>query len=275
MFRSEPFYHSHIRRYVIVLGTLLNNIKIDRVNKETGNLEKRFLVPVSYGPGEKWIARLNQQTDDLKQTPAIVLPRISFEMLQMTYDGTRKIPSLEAYKKNKDLYEFLSANPPAPYNMIFTVTILSKYTEDGAKIIEQILPYFKPEWTSHVKLIDDIDLVMDIPVILNGVTSEELYEGQFEERRVIQWTLDMTMKGFFFGPTQEKKIIKFIDLNFYPEMPDKDPMSEEWNVRAGMTDDRKPTTDPSQSIAWQLIDFEDPWDFAIEKISIDDKFEEK
>ena len=271
MFRTEPFYHSHIRRYVIVLGTLLNNIKIDRVDQETGELEKRFLVPVAYGPGEKWIARLNQQTDDLKQTPAIVLPRISFEMLQMTYDGTRKIPSLEVYKNERQVKEFLSANPPAPYNLTFTVTILSKYTEDGAKIIEQILPYFKPEWTSHVKLIDDLDLVMDVPVVLNGVTNEEIYEGQFEERRVIQWTLDMTMKAYFFGPTQEKKIIKFVDVNFFPDLPGTDAISEEIHIRAGMTDDRKPTTDPDRSIPWQQIEMEDPWDFAIEKVSVDDK----
>lgn len=272
MFRTDPFYHGHIRRYIILLGTLLNNIKIDRVNKEDGSLEKRFLVPVSYGPGDKWIAKLNQQTDDLQQTPAIVLPRISFEMLQMVYDGTRKIPSLEAYKKDKDVYNFLSSNPPAPYNMSFIVTILSKYTEDGTKIVEQILPYFKPEWTSHVKLIDDIDLIMDIPVILNGITTEEIYEGSFEDRRVIQWTFDMTMKGYFFGPIQEKKIIKFIDLNFYPDMPENNPISEERNIRAGMTSDRKPTTDPSKSIPWQQIEFADPWDFAIEKISVDDKY---
>lgn len=269
MLSSKPFYHGTLRRLIIVFGTLFNNIKVDR-RESDGSLQKQFTVPISYGPGAKWIARLNQETDNMMQTPAIVLPRISFEVLDINYDGQRKLTSIEGYRKDKDVYDFLTTNPPAPYNINITATVIAKYTEDATQIVEQILPYFKPEWTSHVKLIDDLDLVMDIPVILNSVTTEELYEGQFEERRAIQWTMDFTLKGYFFGPVQSKKVIKFIDLNFYPDL-NKDATSEERNIRPGMTEARTPTTDPTKSIDWVKIEYEDPWDFAVEKISIDDK----
>ena len=269
MFANKPFYHSHIRRYVTVFGTLLNNIKIDRRN-HLGQVEKEFIVPVAYGPGAKWIAKLNQQTDNNMQTPAIVLPRISFEIIDINYDGLRRLNSNENYRKSKDVYDFMTNNPPAPYNINITCTVLAKYAEDGAKIIEQILPYFKPEWTSHVKLIDDLDLIVDIPVILNQVSTQEVYEGQFEERKVIEWTLDFTMKAYFFGPTSTKKVIKFINLNFYPDL-NQDVIGEERNITPGMTADRKPTTDKNKSVDWVTIEFEDPYDFVTEKISVEDK----
>lgn len=269
MFNSTPFYHSTIRRLITVFGTLLNDIKIDRINGD-GTLEERFLVPISYGPGKKWIARLNSETDNMKQTPAIILPRISFEIIDLQYDGTRKLSSNDNYRANKDVYEFLTANPPAPYNVNIQVSIIAKYAEDGTRIVEQILPYFKPEWTSHVKIIDDLDLVLDIPTVLTGVQTQEIYEGQFQERNSILWTLDFTMKAYFFGPVLPRKIIKFVDVNLYPSFNDLAD-SEEVHVYPGLTADGEPTTDPNKTIPWQQIEFEDPWDYIVEIVSIEDK----
>lgn len=269
MITSTPFYHATTKRLISVFGTLLNNIVIDRISGKN-ELEKRFLVPISYGSGDKWIARLDTEQDNLMQTPAIVLPRISFELIDIQYDGARKLFSLDSYKTNKDIYEFLSTNAPAPYNLNFTVTILTKYAEDATRIVEQILPWFKPEWTSHVKLIDNLNLVLDIPVILNGVSTQELYEGQFIERRAIQWTLDFTMKAYYFGPVGTRKIIKFIDVNLYPSFDTK-AISEEIHIYPGMTADRQPTKDKDKTIPYQQIEFSDPWDYITEKISIEDK----
>lgn len=252
-----------------MFGTLLNNIVIDRV-KSDGSLEKRFLVPISYGAGEKWVTRLSKETTDLTRTPAIVLPRIAFELIDLSYDGTRKLFSLDNYKKSRDEYEFLSANPPAPYNLTFTVTIIAKYAEDATRIVEQILPWFKPDWTSQVRIIDNLDIVLDIPVILNSVSTQEIYEGDFEQRRVVQWTLDFTMKAYYFGPTNVRKVIKFVDVNLYPSF-DPNSTSEEIHITPGMTLDRKPTKKKELSIPYQQIEFNDPWDYVTEIISIEDK----
>lgn len=269
MFQTDPFYHSTIRRLIAVFGTLLNNIKIDRV-KSDGTLEKRFLVPISYGPGEKWLVKLNSETDNLMQTPAIVLPRIAFEIIDLAYDGTRKLTSNDVYRANPDVYEFLTSNPPAPYNLTITVSIIAKYAEDAARIVEQIVPFFKPEWTSQVKLLDDLDLVIDIPVILNDISTQEIYEDGFEVRRAITWTLDFTMKAYFFGPVTPRKIIKFVDVNLFPSF-DPNATPEEIHIYPGMTNDRKPTKDKNKTIPYQKIEFDDPWDYITEIVSIEDK----
>ena len=272
MFDHPFFYHGSLRRYVSIFGTLFNNIKVER-RDNSGNLVDDFIVPISYGPHQKFLARLNQQTDDLKQTPALTLPRISFEILDVTYDGTRRLGSMEAYKSAPSVAKWLRQNSPAPYNINFTMTIYVKYAEDGAKIIEQILPWFKPEWTTHVRLIDDVDLVMDIPTVLNSVATEEVYEADFTERTVIQWTLDFTMKAYFFGPIEDAsgKVIKFIDVRYHDNLDIQTSIaSEHVHTQPGMTSKRQPTNKISESVPYQLIEFEDPWDWADEIISIDD-----
>lgn len=266
---NDKYYHAHIKRYIATLGTLLNQIVIDRTD-DKGKIEKEFAVPVAYGPAAKWITRLNQDSDSLQQTPAITMPRISFEMISLSYDGSRKLTMADAYRQNKDVYNFLSNNTPAPYNLNFNCTIIVKYSEDGAKIVEQILPFFKPEWTSHVRLIDDLDLVMDIPVILNSVDVEDIYEGDFEQRRVITWNLTFTMKAYFFGPNHTRKVIKFVDVNFHSDTNAAAPVHEELHITPGMTKFREPTRDPKQSIDYKKIEYSDPWDWAEEILSIED-----
>lgn len=214
MFGHE-FYHQTMRRYVVIFGTLFNEVIISRALND-GTQQKRFKVPISYGPQQKFLAMLDQNSS-LSQPSAITLPRMSFQMENIAYDPDRRLTSLSRNTRT------LSANDnslsrqytPAPYNLDFTLSIMAKYSEDGTKILEQILPFFKPEWTTSVKLVDDLDLYFDIPTILTGVTSEEVYEGSFQERQVVLWNLTFTMKGYFFGPVATKKIIKFANTNFY------------------------------------------------------------
>lgn len=268
---NDRFYHSHIKRYIATFGTLVNQIVIDR-RDNTGKIEKEFVVPVAYSPAAKWISRINQDNDGLTQTPAITLPRISFEMVSMSYDGSRKLTMADAYRQNKDVYNFLVNNTPAPYNLNFNMVVGVKYSEDGAKVVEQILPYFKPEWTTHVRLIDDLDLVMDIPVILNSVDIEDIYEGSLEERRVITWNFAFTMKAFFFGPNTNRKIIKFVDVNFHADTAVGTPVHEEIHVYPGMTKFREPTTDAKLTIPYNKIEYGDPYDWVEEILSIEDYY---
>jgi hypothetical protein len=135
---------------------------------------------------------------------------------------------------------------------------MTKYSEDATKIVEQIIPFFKPEWTATVKLINDLDPI-DIPIILNGITNEDLYEGSFEERRSVLWTLNFTMKGWYFGPEREKKIIKFVDVDMWTSMDASSDPSEGVNVYPGLTANNAPTTDPDLTIPYEEIQFDDDW----------------
>ena len=217
MFGHE-FYHGTLRRYVIIFGTLFNEIIISR-DDNSGTQQKRFTVPISYGPMQKFLAMI-QSNPSLNQKQAITLPRMAFEITNISYDPERRLTGLIRNTKTISSNDnaLYSNYAPAPYNIDFTMSIMAKYSEDGTKILEQILPFFKPEWTTSVKLVDNIPDYYDIPTILTSVSNEEVYEGSYQERQVIIWTLTFTMKGYFFGPVSTKKIIKFANTNFYSSL---------------------------------------------------------
>jgi hypothetical protein len=210
---GNHFYNETTRRYVAVFGTMFNDIKISR---KTGNTTtQQMKVPINYAPMQKILARLDQ---DLQlNAPAITLPRMSFEMTGMTYAPDRKLTSItKLVKASAADGSMTSMFAPAPYDIEFQLNIMTKYNEDGTKIIEQILPYFKPDCTVSVKLIDELGTYFDIPIVLNSVSQEDTYEGDFESRRALIWTLNFTMKGYFFGPVSTKKQISFVDADIYP-----------------------------------------------------------
>ena len=209
---GQRFYNESTRRYVAVFGTLFNDIQIGRKNSAGVEIQ-RMTVPVNYAPKQKILARL--EGDPNLDQPAIVLPRISFELTGMTYNPTRKLPSLTRQTKSisGDKNSFTELYSPAPYDLDFQLNIMTKYTEDGTKILEQIVPFFKPDVTVSVEIIDTMELYVDIPVVLNSVTTEDSYESDFQTRRVLTWTLNFSMKAYYFGPTTPKKVIKFVAAN--------------------------------------------------------------
>ena len=252
------FYNASTRKYVALFGMLFNKIRITR-NTNNGTEVQSVIVPIAYGPFQKFLARITQDPN-LSNPSAITLPRMSFEITNMTYDGTRKILSKQRIGKNKsesDDQRFYSWSA-APYNIDFSLYIMTKYAEDATKIVEQIIPFFKPEWTSTVKLIDNMDQI-DIPLILNGITNEELYEGSFEERRSVLWTLNFTMKTWYFGPEREKSVIKFVDVDIWTGMDASTNPEEGVNVYPGLTANGSPTTDPDLTIPYTDIEYDDDW----------------
>ena len=214
MFGHE-FYHEHLRRYIVVFGTMFNNIVVSR-KTTAGVVDKRIKVPISYSPRDKLLARV--ETDPALRNPtAVSLPRMGFEVTSMTYAGERKLSTIQRYtiKSTSDSDKKNLVYSPVPYDINFQLSIMVKSAEDGTQILEQILPFFTPEWTNSVQLIDDLELKMDIPLVLISVSSDDTYDGDFETRRALIWTLDFTMKGYFYGPIKNKKIIKFANVNFY------------------------------------------------------------
>lgn len=213
MFGHE-FYHEHLRRYIVVFGTMFNNIVVSR-KTTAGVVDKRIKVPISYSPRDKLLARI--ETDpSLRKPDAVSLPRMGFEMTSMTYAGERKLSTIKKFTAlgtNGTNRTIMYA--PVPYDVNFQLSIMVKNAEDGTQILEQILPFFTPEWTNTVQLIDDMDIKLDIPLVLLSVSSDDTYEGDFETRRALIWTLDFTMKCYFFGPTKTKKLIKLANVNFF------------------------------------------------------------
>ncbi len=258
---GHTFYHQTTRRYVAIFGTLFNDISISRADNANTTVQT-MKVPLNYGPMDKFLAR-TQQDPDLT-APAMLLPRMSFELTAMNYDGERKLTNM-----TRNIKGITSANDrvkvqftPTPYNLDFELNIMTKYTEDGSKILEQILPFFKPEFTVTAKLIDGMDMLTDIPIVLNSVRSEDTYEGSYEERRALTWTLSFTMKGYYYGPVTEKKVIKFMDVNLYSSLDASQPVSQ-INIQPGLTANGQPTTDITQTIPYANINIDDDWAYIV------------
>ena len=266
-----PFYFSTIRKYVTLFGTLFNNIRITR--SVNGTQTALIRVPITYGPKEKMLARVTQDPNIDRQTAMPPLPMMSFEMTHFDYDGRRKLDTItrlstpNTVEKSKQKYQY---NPVA-YNIGFTLVIYCKNAEDGAKILEQILPYFTPDWTTTIHLIPEMGINMDIPVVLNRVNMEDSYEGDFRERRAMMYTLDFTLKGYFYGPVKNKKVIKFANTEFFtPDVADgelatavgnSDPVA--WvQVQPGLTANGQPTSNAALSIAVANIVATDDFGFV-------------
>ena len=245
---ANHFYNSTTRKYVAIFGTLFNQLKIER-RTAAGVLQQEMLVPLSYAPFQKVLARVAADPDLINSTrPAMTLPRMSFEINNITYDPTRKIATTRKVLKptadeNTNQREFMYSG--VPYNLDFSLYIMTKYSEDATKIMEQILPFFTPDWTVTAKMIPDHEPV-DIPIILNSVTTEDLYEGTFEERQSILYTLTFTLKGHYFGPQKTKKVIKFVDMDLFNGTDLNAPFIEGVDVKPGLSASGQPINSEGQ-----------------------------
>lgn len=190
-------YNRIIRKMVVAFGNLFNDITLIRYNKDLTEQE-RLIVPIAYAPKELYVMRL-EEDPDLDKKVQMTLPRISFEMTDLKYDATRKTnTNIKTFAQTPT--GVVSQYNPVPYDFHFSLYIYIRNIEDGAQIIEHILPYFTPDYTVKVNLIPEMGTVKEIPVILNDATQDITYEGGKEwEPRMIIWTLTFTVKGFIFG----------------------------------------------------------------------------
>lgn len=276
MFSTTPFYFNLIRKYIITFGTLFNNIYINRTDKN-GNVTLTERVPITYGPKEKSLTRVVQDPNIDRPTATYPLPMMSFEMTGFDYDGSRKLQTINrnAYNdpddKSKRRYQYM----PVPYNIGFQLNILVKNSEDGTKVVEQILPYFTPDWTVTANLIPEMNIKHDIPIILNRVNLDDVYDGEFAQRRSMVWTLDFTLKGYLYGPVKKTKVIKYSNTQFFvpPNVPDGQLQSAVGtsdhvaviHIQPGLLANGSPTSNASLSIPVDEILATDDFGFVIEK----------
>lgn len=206
------FYHSHIRKTVAVFGTLFNNINVQRKDAN-GTSINNVKVPLSYGPKQKFLTRLFEEPDLNAPEVAIRLPRMSFEITGMQYDTSVKLNKMNTIAQPNIRGQSTIRNP-VPYIISFTLSVYAKSQDDALQVVEQIIPYFNPEYVVTIKEIPSLNVSRDIPIVLQSVNYSDDYEGDFTSRRVLIYTLDFTMKTFFYGPiTQNQGVIKDAIIN--------------------------------------------------------------
>ena len=210
------FYHEIIRKTVIAFGTLFNDVHV-RHQDSSGKDLNDIKVPISYGPRQKFLARLEQQPD-LNRAVQIELPRMSFEVNNISYDPSRKAGVTQTFKA-KDGKNYKKVFMPVPYNLGFELNILTKLQDDSLQILEQVLPFFQPGFTLSIDLAKSIGEKRDVPIVLDSIEFTDDYEGNFETRRALIYTLSFTAKTYMFGPIADTTdgLIRKVQLDYYTD----------------------------------------------------------
>ena len=225
---GQQFYHETMRKVVVAFGTIFNNINIVRKNN-SGAVIQSMKVPLAYGPKQKFLARLREDPN-LNKKVALTLPRVGFEISGISYDSTRKLNSIQKIKKtnsSEDGKTISSQFMPVPYNLDFELVVMAKSSDDALQIVEQILPFFQPDYTITLNDNTAMGTTRDVPIILNGVSYEDSYEGDFSERRVLTYTLTFTSKFYLYGPVTDQKVIKSVQVDQYTDIQVNAPKREQ------------------------------------------------
>ena len=221
MLGNAQFYHRTIRKMVVVFGTLFNDLEIVRYT-QAGSAKEKLKVPLSYGPKERYLTQITSDPNLVKSVNSVI-PRMSFNLDSLEYDATRKqISTL----KNFSSATSTSTNTqylPVPYNFEFSLSIYVRNTEDGTQILEQILPFFTPDFSVVVDFIPSMNQKYTVPIILNSVASTVEYEGGMSDgtTRLILWDLTFTAKSYIWPPVKNQGIIQRANTNMLIDLSDR------------------------------------------------------
>jgi len=213
MLKHNPFYHQHLRKITYVFGTIFNDIEIQRIDN-SNVVQSTLKVPISYAAKELWVTRLLQDpnADDIDKSSKvkISLPRMSYEMTGLQYDAERKLPSRGQIVnlKTNDNTQLLARFNPVPWNISYSLYIMSRNIDDSLQIIEQILPFFEPDFSITIHEMPDMNITRSIPIVFKNITSEILYEGAFDKTRIGMHTLNFEAKAYLYQPLRDVKIIR-------------------------------------------------------------------
>lgn len=214
MFQHTHFYHEHIRKAIVAFGTIFNGIQIRRKNPD-GTIAQSLLVPLHYAPKQKLLSRViaapDLQTD--RSSYEITLPRLAFEITGLQYDGNRRLPTTQTIRMVQPNDTMNQVYVATPYTIGLRLSIFAKNQDDGLQILEQILPYFTPDF--NVTITELADVKRDLNITLNGVQYNDMYEGNFDERTTIIWDLSFSLKMNFFGAVSRAEVIKKVIANIY------------------------------------------------------------
>jgi|TARA_R110000796_G_scaffold232447_1_gene350710 hypothetical protein len=224
---GTQYYHETIRKVVVAFGTMFNNISLVRKDSD-GKVVQSMKVPLAYGPRQKFLVRLAEDPDLTKQV-AVTLPRIGFEINGLTYDPARKLNRIQKFKKTKtgNSKKLETQYMPVPYNVGFELYVLAKNSDDALQIVEQILPYFQPEYTLTLNDMSEMGIKRDVPIVLNSISYEDDYEGDFANRRALIYTLSFTAKFYLYGPVTSQSIIKTVQVDQFTDVKTNIPTREQ------------------------------------------------
>lgn len=279
---SNQFYHQTLRRYVVAFGNMFDDIVVRRLNA-SNEIIQSIMVPIAYGPKQKWLVRI-RQNPELKAQVALQLPRLGFEITGMNYDGARRLTgttknvALRASDKNKLDRQYV----PVPWDISFALYAYVKNSDDGAQIVEQIVPFFGPEWTNTVNVVPSMGIKMDVPTILQGLTVDDVYEGDYDSRQTLVYTFNFTMKGWFFGPIRSQGVIKRAQTDLHVVEPvansdvlygiqyqkftseelDEAAVSSRLRVQPGLLANGVGTTNSAASVSYRTISSNTAWKYA-------------
>lgn len=219
MFKNQPFYYQHVRKAIIAFGTLFNNIRVRRTNSD-GDIVNSMYVPLSYAPKQKFLSRIQEFSDLENRQVAVTLPRIGFEITDFSYDAARKLTITQpvralnqAVDEKGIKYSFVST----PWNMGISMGVFAKNQDDGLQIVEQILPYFNPDFNVTINELPELGVRRDIQIVLNNVSYNDDWESDFSKRLSVNWELNFTMKINLFGYVKDASYIKKVFANIYTD----------------------------------------------------------
>ena len=216
---GNRFYNQSFRKLIVAFGQIFNNIVIQRTNS-TGGVTARIKVPLAYAPKEKFLVRLDQQANLESREFATTLPRMGFEITGLAYDASRKLTRVQKYSKVKTGEDGKKMNynySPVPYNISMSLYVFTATAEDGLQIIEQILPFFQPDYTVTVNVVPELNIKRDIPIVLGNINYEDTYDGSFTQRRAVIYSLSFTAKTYLFGPMNNQSVIKQTQSDIYSD----------------------------------------------------------
>ena len=211
MFKDKHFYNQHIRKAIISFGTIFNDINIERKNS-AGAVTQALRVPLSYSTKQKFMTRIARVTDTTTRGEvALTLPRMGFEINGLNYDPARKVGPIQKTKvvgTGDDSNTVRQVFASAPWNMDLALYIFAKNQTDGLNIIEQILPYFNPDFNVTINDLPEMGIKRDLKITLDNVNYEDEYEGEYANRLSVIWTLNFTMRLNFYSHVANVDVIK-------------------------------------------------------------------
>lgn len=214
MLSGKVFYHGIIKKTITSFGRLFSSIYIDRKVDDSikGNTVQRLQVPIAYAPKEKWIVRLDSDPN-LQNHTYTTLPRLSFEITGYSYDSSRKMNRMNKITCGTGETSMTYMYAPVPYNINISLYVLTKTQEDAMQIIEQILPTFTPEYNLAINVVPEMNIIQDVPVILNDISVMDEYDGDFQTRRFVTHTLNFTLKTSLYGAQSTQGVIGTVNTN--------------------------------------------------------------
>lgn len=277
MLSNPYFYRQSLRRNAAAFMSLFSDIWIQKLDGN-GVIQSTFKIPIAYGPRQKWLGRL-EGNPDLNKPVAMSLPRIGAEIVGMNYapdrklNSTKKIVAPYSLANNVTTANTANGDPssasfdfvPVPMDIQWRLDVMTQGTDDSNQIIEQILPFFTPEWVNRVRLIDELDVEFNMPVVFQNMSLYDSYkDGNMQEKRVMVWSLMFIQKAYFIGPPHTRKIIKISKGDIY--MANTTTWIAEANTSPGMLANGSPTTNAAASISPLDITYQDDWGYCVQII---------